>query len=64
MWFKNVMIYRLTSELTLDEQTLNERLTENRFTPCEVHDMSKFGWFLYCYLVRLANISSPLFGWI
>ena len=44
MWFKNVMIYRLTSELTLDEQTLNERLTENRFTPCEVHDMSKFGW--------------------
>ena len=32
MWFKNVMIYRLTSELTLDEQTLNERLTENRFT--------------------------------
>ncbi len=44
MWFKNVMIYRLTSELTLDEQTLNERLTANRFTPCEVHDMSKFGW--------------------
>ena len=33
MWFKNVMIYRLTSELTLDEQTLNEQLTENRFTP-------------------------------
>ena len=44
MWFKNVMIYRLTSELTLDEQTLNEQLTENRFTPCEAHDMSKFGW--------------------
>lgn len=31
MWFKNVMIYRLTSELTLDEQTLNEQLTENRY---------------------------------
>ena len=44
MWFKNVMIYRLTSELTLDEQMLNKQLTENRFTPCEVHDMSKFGW--------------------
>ena len=44
MWFKNVMIYRLTSELTLDEQMLNKQLTENRFTPCEAHDMSKFGW--------------------
>lgn len=44
MWFKNVMIYRLTSKLTLDEQTLNEQLTENRFTPCEAHDISKFGW--------------------
>ncbi|MBS6008397.1 MAG: recombination-associated protein RdgC [Haemophilus parahaemolyticus] len=44
MWFKNVMIYRLTSKLMLDEQTLNEQLTENRFTPCEAHDISKFGW--------------------
>ncbi|WP_448906372.1 recombination-associated protein RdgC [Haemophilus parahaemolyticus] len=44
MWFKNVMIYRLTSKLMLDEQTLNEQLTKNRFTPCEAHDISKFGW--------------------
>lgn len=44
MWFKNVMIYRLTSELKLDVNTLNEQLTENRFMPCEEHDMSKVGW--------------------
>lgn len=44
IWFKNVMIYRLTSELTLDSDMLNQQLQETRFTPCSQHDMSKFGW--------------------
>ncbi len=43
-WFKNLMIYRLTSELKLTSKTLDEQLQETKFTPCSQHDMSKFGW--------------------
>lgn len=43
-WFKNVMVYRLTSSLSLESEMLEEQLQETRFTPCGQHDMSKFGW--------------------
>lgn len=43
-WFKNVMVYRLTSPLSLESEMLEEQLQETRFTPCGQHDMSKFGW--------------------
>ncbi|HDL3874182.1 TPA: recombination-associated protein RdgC, partial [Mannheimia haemolytica] len=44
VWFKNVMIYKLTGELALESNSLNELQQETRFTPCSQHDMSKFGW--------------------
>ncbi|EXI63195.1 DNA recombinase [Mannheimia granulomatis] len=44
IWFKNVMIYKLTSELSLENNTLEALLQETKFTPCSEHDMSKFGW--------------------
>lgn len=44
VWFKNVMIYKLTSELSLESNALNELLQETKFTPCTQFDMSKFGW--------------------
>ena len=43
-WFKNVMIYRLTSPLSLESATLETQLQQTKFTPCSQHDMSKFGW--------------------
>lgn len=43
-WFKNVMVYCLTSPLSLESEMLEEQLQETRFTPCGQHDMSKFGW--------------------
>lgn len=43
-WFKNVMIYRLTSELSLDNNTLEEQLQQTKFSPCRENEMSKFGW--------------------
>ncbi|WGE41331.1 recombination-associated protein RdgC [Actinobacillus equuli] len=49
-WFKNVMIYRLTSPLSLESHSLEEQLQQTKFTPCSQSDMSKFGW------------SSPLSG--
>lgn len=44
MWFKNVMIYRLTSELALNESELEAQLQQTKFTPCQQSDMQKFGW--------------------
>lgn len=44
VFFKNVMIYKLTSELSLDSKSLEDLLQEIKFTPCTQFDMSKFGW--------------------
>lgn len=43
-WFKNVMIYKLTGELSLESGHLEDLLQETKFTPCSEYDMSKFGW--------------------
>lgn len=44
-WFKNIMIYRLTSELKLTSSELDTQLQAQKFTPCSQHDLQKFGWF-------------------
>ncbi|WP_150538340.1 recombination-associated protein RdgC [Actinobacillus vicugnae] len=44
IWFKNVMIYRLTSPLSLESNSLEAQLQQTKFTPCSQSDMSKFGW--------------------
>lgn len=44
LWFKNVMIYRLTSPLTLDSAELETQLQQTKFSPCKQSDMSQFGW--------------------
>lgn len=44
IWFKNVMIYRLTSPLSLESSELESQLQQTKFTPCQQSDMSKFGW--------------------
>ncbi|MDH2998026.1 recombination-associated protein RdgC [Pasteurellaceae bacterium LFhippo2] len=43
-WFKNVMIYRLTSQLELTSDNLEQQLQQTKYTPCQQSDMSKFGW--------------------
>lgn len=43
-WFKNVMIYRLTSSLTLESSELETQLQQTKFTPCQQSDLQKFGW--------------------
>ncbi|MEG9532036.1 recombination-associated protein RdgC [Mannheimia indoligenes] len=44
VFFKNVMIYKLTGELSLDSKSLDDLQQETKFTPCTQFDMSKFGW--------------------
>ena len=41
-WFKNAMVYRLTSQIDLSR--IEEALQTEKFTPCEKSDHSKFGW--------------------
>lgn len=43
-WFKNIMIYRLTSPLVLESEQLDTLLQSQQFSPCQQHEMSKFGW--------------------
>lgn len=43
-WFKNSMIYRLTSALDLESSELETQLAQTQFHPCQQGDLSKFGW--------------------
>ncbi|MBR0574567.1 MULTISPECIES: recombination-associated protein RdgC [Pasteurellaceae] len=43
-WFKNVMIYRLTSPLEINSDELETKLQANKYHPCSQSEMSKFGW--------------------
>ncbi|MDO4697356.1 MAG: recombination-associated protein RdgC [Pasteurellaceae bacterium] len=44
IWFKNLMIYRLTSPLSLQADELESQLQQEKFHPCQQNEMSKFGW--------------------
>lgn len=43
-WFKNVMIYRLTKTLDWSTDKLQEALQQCAYSPCEMSDISRFGW--------------------
>lgn len=43
-WFKNVMIYRLTSPLALTSGEFEPQLQQTKFTPCQQGELSRFGW--------------------
>lgn len=44
MWFKNLKIYRLTDTLKLNEDNLQNQLTENGFRPCGSTELASMGW--------------------
>lgn len=44
MWFKNLMLYRLTKPLGLVGDTFTQRLADNRFTPCGSQDIARYGF--------------------
>ena len=44
MWFKNIIVYRLTGEFSHDEQTLEEKLQAHEFSPCSSQEQSRYGW--------------------
>ncbi|RLM27720.1 recombination-associated protein RdgC [Brenneria alni] len=44
LWFKNLMIYRLSRESVLSADEMEKQLSAFAFTPCGSQDMMKSGW--------------------
>jgi recombination associated protein RdgC len=44
MWFKNLLMYRLTQELSLDAEALEEALATKLARPCASQELSTFGF--------------------
>lgn len=44
LWFKNVMVYRLSRDIALNQDEMEKQLALYSFTPCGSQDMAKTGW--------------------
>lgn len=44
MWFKNLLLYRLTSSFDIDDETLEQALQNTPFAPCGSQDLQRVGW--------------------
>ncbi|SUW65143.1 Recombination-associated protein rdgC [Buttiauxella agrestis] len=44
VWFKNLMVYRLSRDITLSADDMEKQLAAFTFTPCGSQDMAKTGW--------------------
>jgi len=44
LWFKNLMVYRLSRDIGLTADEMEKQLAAFSFTPCGSQDMAKSGW--------------------
>lgn len=44
LWFKNLMVYRLSRDITLSADEMEKQLAAFMFSPCGSQDMAKTGW--------------------
>lgn len=56
MWFKNLLVYRFTSPVTITSAELAKQLTEQAFKPCGKQDTHRFGW-----VPPMADLSEELY---
>lgn len=45
LWFKNLMVYRLSRDITLRAEEMEKQLASMTFTPCGSQDMVKWAGF-------------------
>lgn len=44
MWFRNLLVYRLSTPLTFDQESLEASLSEKKARPCASQELSTFGF--------------------
>ncbi|MGK4855817.1 recombination-associated protein RdgC, partial [Salmonella enterica] len=44
LWFKNLLVYRLSRDITLRGEEMEKQLASMTFTTCGSQDMAKMGW--------------------
>lgn len=44
MWFKNLRIYKLTKQIDISPDRLEEKLAEQAYKPCSNLEFSRYGW--------------------
>ncbi len=44
LWFKNLMVYRVSRDISLRAEEMEKQLAAFSFTPCGSQDMAKTGW--------------------
>ena len=44
MWFKNLIVFRITTEWVLSPGELEEQLSYRPLIPCAGYDMQTIGW--------------------
>lgn len=45
LWFKNLMVYRLSRDVSLRAEEMEKQLASMTFTPCGSRDMAKWAGF-------------------
>lgn len=46
LWFKNLMVYRLSREISLRAEEMEKQLASMAFTPCGSQDMARWAGYL------------------
>ncbi len=44
MWFKNLQVFQISTDLSLDAEQLQEKLSEFHFEPCKSIETYRLGW--------------------
>ena len=55
LWFKNLMVYRLSREISLRAEEMEKQLASMAFTPCGSQDMAKMAGYLRWIAQRCVN---------
>ena len=55
LWFKNLMVYRLSRDIELRAEEMEKQLAALTFTPCGSQDMAKTGWVMLLFIMKMPD---------